>query len=118
MKKEDLKDRIKALLARKRKKTEGKPNIEGVSKPKKLSAKKEKKQEKKPHRPASVSVGAHGGRYIQEPSGHKRYIQEGGLAGRRKFNKSDLAKEMVASFIKSEIHAFVQNYRKEKSRGK
>lgn len=84
-------DRIKHFVKEKlknRKKVEGRPNIEGVSTPKKKKPKKRKEEHVKPQSPASVSIGAHGGRYIQEPSGHKRYVSEGALSGVKRFKKS------------------------------
>jgi hypothetical protein len=110
MPKKDLKERIKETVKRfkHRKKTEGQVNIEGITKPKKHKPKKHKEEKKPRHSPASVSIGAHGGRYIQEPSGHKKYVGEGGLSGRKKFKKSvfesleDIVKKIkVDDFIKS-----------------
>ena len=108
----DLKEKVKETIKRykKRKKVEGQVNIEGVTKPKKKKPKKHKEEKQQRHTPASVSIGAHGGRYVQEPSGHKRYIGEGGLAGRKRFKKSVL--ESLEEVIKkAEISNFIKSFK-------
>ena len=106
----ELKEKIQALVAQKRKRVEGRPNIEGVSKPHKM----------KPHSPGQVSIGAHGGRYVQEPSGHKRYVAEGSLSGVKRFKKSEtIVKSLIEEFVQENgIHEFIENFRKEKARGR
>lgn len=113
--KKELKERIKRKLLehKKRKKTEGQVNIEGVTKPKKKKPKKVKEQESRQGKPGSVSVGAHGGRYVLEPSGHKRYVKEGQLAGTKRYKKS--LKDMVGDVLtKSKIEEFVKSYKEKK----
>lgn len=128
MDKEALKEKIKAVIANKRKKaktrkeTEGRPNIENVSTPQKKKPAKVKEEKKKKHTPGMVSIGAHGGRYIQEASGHKRYVSEGQLAGTKKIKKSlegdlssDPVKGILEDIVKSgEIKEFVSRFKKEK----
>ena len=99
--KDQLKEKIKRKISEhKRKRVEGRPNIEGVSAPKKLKNKKVADQKNKTPKAASVSIGAHGGRYIQEPSGHKRYVAEGSLSGRKKFKKS--IQKVLEDFVKGD----------------
>ena len=99
------KEEAKKILERvKRKKVEGKPNIEGVTRTKKLKPKHVKEQKVKQPGPASVSIGAHGGRFIQEPSGHKRYVKEGQLSGTKRIKKAFdeyFKQDIITNFIKS-----------------
>ena len=127
MDKDKLKEKIKQVIANRRKKSktrkevEGRPNIENVSTPKKKKPNKTKEEHKKAPQPGSVSIGAHGGRYIQEASGHKRYVSEGQLAGSKKFKKSmgdlslDSVKDILEDIVKSgEIREFVTKFKKDK----
>jgi hypothetical protein len=113
--KEKIREKIRSKLRernkKERKKTEGQVNIEGVSKPKKRKPKKVKEQEQKKHKPASVSVGARGGRFIQEASGHKRYVKDGGLAGHKKISKS-LLEELESIVKEDKIKEFVLNFKR------
>ena len=99
--KQQLKEKIKQKISEhKRKRVEGRPNIEGVSAPKKRKPKKVAEHKVKAPQAASVSIGAHGGRYIQEPSGHKRYVSDGSLSGRKKFKKS--IQNVLEAFVKGD----------------
>jgi hypothetical protein len=113
------KEKMRAIIAaaKKRKQVHGRVNIENVSSPKKHKPKKIKQQKKKKVAPAQVSIGTHGGRYIQEPSGHKRYVAEGKLSGVKRFKKS--IKEQLELLIKGEIIAssieeFIKRYKEKK----
>lgn len=111
MDKKELKEKIKRVIgAKKRKHTAGKVNIENVSTPRKNKPKKHKEAKEKKHSPGQVSVGAHGGRYVIEPSGHKRYVKEGNLAGTKRYKKSvkDVVKDVL---VKASATDFVQKYK-------
>ena len=111
--KQKIHEAVQALRAKKRKHTEGKVNIDNVSAPKKHKPKKVKENHSKTPQPGSVSVGAHGGRYIQEPSGHQRYVKEGQLSGSKKYKKS--MQEMVEDeLIKSQAQDFVKSFKSKK----
>ena len=115
---ESKKEKIKRVVAeavkrKKRKETAGKVNIENVSAPKKHKPKKVKEHKGKKHDAAPVSIGAHGGRYIQEPSGHKRYVAEGNLAGKKRLKKS-IHDELGKLVKQAEIEEFVKSFKKEK----
>lgn len=116
-----LREKIRDLVRRKkrardvgqRKQVEGHVNIEGVTKPKHRKPK--EKEQDKVHKlpPASVSIGAHGGRYVQEASGHKRYLQEGTLSNRKKISKS--VADMVAEIaMEDEKRNFLTNFKRKK----
>lgn len=112
---EKVREKLRSRSQKERKRVEGHVNIEGVTKPKHRKPK-EKKQEhgsKRPE-PASVSIGAHGGRYVQEASGHKRYIKEGGLAGKKKIAKSieSIVREIV---LEDDKRDFVTKFKRRKS---
>lgn len=109
---EQLKQKIHEKIReyRKKKQTEGKVNIENVSAPKKHKPKKHKEEHSKAPQPGAVSVGAHGGRYIQEPSGHKRYVAEGQLSGRKRYKKS-LQESIGDILVKSEAEEFVKQFK-------
>lgn len=111
MDKEKIKERIKNVIKEhKRKRVEGKPNIEGVSAPKKHKPKKVKEDGKRKHTPGQVSIGAHGGRYIQEASGHKRYVSEGQLSGVKRFKKS--IQETLEDIVKKgNVQEFVAKFK-------
>jgi hypothetical protein len=116
---EKLKEKVKRKIAeykQKRKNVEGKPNIEGVTTPKKRKPKKQKEEKRRKHTPGMVSIGAHGGRYVQEPSGHKRYVSEGQLSGVKRFKKSsDVVKSILEDVTKQiEIKEFVAKYKEKK----
>lgn len=114
MDKQKLKQKIKQVLAsKKRKNVEGKVNIENVSAPKKHKPKKTEEHKVESHKPGMVSVGQHGGRYVQEPSGHKRYVKEGQLSGVKRYKKSikDLVEEVLK---KSQVEDFVKSFRERK----
>lgn len=86
---EKVRSKLRERSQKERKRVEGHVNIEGVTKPKHRKPKeKAPENESKRPTPASVSIGAHGGRYVQEASGHKRYLKEGTLAGKKKIAKS------------------------------
>lgn len=111
MNKEKLKEKIKQAVARHRKQVEGKPNITGVSSPGKKKPKKVKEHDKKHHSPGQVSIGAHGGRYVQEASGHKRYVNEGELSGVKRFKKS--VQEVLEDIVKKgDIQEFITKFNK------
>lgn len=107
---EKVRQKLRERSQKERKRVEGHVNIEGVTTPKHRKPKeKAPENESKRPAPANVSIGAHGGRYVQEASGHKRYIKEGGLAGKKKITKSiesivreialeDEAKDFVTKF--------------------
>ena len=63
--------------------------------------------------PGGVSIGAHGGRYTQEPSGHKRYIKEGQISGTQSYKKSirNVLKDII---IKSDVNSFVRKFKERK----
>ena len=110
-----LKEKIKEVVSKlkHRKKTEGQVNIEGVTRPKKHKPKEVKQQNKKPHSPGSVSIGAHGGRYVQEPSGHKRYVKEGQVSGTKKYKKS--IQETLEDIVrKGQAEEFVKSFKGKK----
>lgn len=115
--KKDLKQKIhqavQSLKNKKRKQTEGKVNIENVSAPHKKKPKKQKEHHVEAPQPGSVSVGAHGGRFIQEPSGHKRYVKEGQLSGSKKYKKSlqDMVKDVL---IKAQAQDFIKTFKSRK----
>lgn len=115
---EKVRQKIRERSKKDRKRTEGSVNIEGVTKPKQRKPSKEKKQEhsKRPA-PASVSIGAHGGRYVQEASGHKRYLKEGTLAGKKKISKStQTIHDMVAEIaMENEKREFVKQFKRRKT---
>lgn len=116
--KEKIRETVRAKLRernkKERKQTEGGVNIEGVTKPKRRKPKKVKEQEQKKHKPASVSVGARGGRYIQEASGHKRYMKDGGLSGRKKISKS--IQEGIAEIVREDsIREFISKFKRRQS---
>ena len=116
--KEQIREKIRQKLRernkKKRKKTEGAVNIEGVSKPKRLNPKKVKEREQKKQKPALISIGASGGRFIQEPSGHKRYIKEGDLVGHKKISKS--IPELLEAIVKEDkIKQFISNFKRRQS---
>lgn len=116
--KELIRDKVRQKLrersGKERKRVEGRVNIEGVTTPKKQKPKESKHQESKKPAPASVSIGAHGGRYIQEASGHKRYVKEGTLAGKKKIAKSieDMVREIA---LEDEKRNFVKKFKRSKS---
>lgn len=114
MDKQQLKQKIKRVLAsKKRKEVEGRVNIENVSAPKKHKPKKVKEEHSDAPKPGMVSVGAHGGRYVQEPSGHKRYVKEGQLSGVKRYKKS--IRELVGEVLKkSQIEDFVKSFKERK----
>jgi hypothetical protein len=61
-----------------------------------------------------VSVGARGGRYIQEASGHKRYMKDGGLSGRKKISKS--IQEGIAEIVREDsIREFISKFKRRQS---
>ncbi len=111
--KQKVKQRLKEARGKKRKETEGRVNIEGVTSPRKHKPKKVKEEKRKKHQSGAVSIGAHGGRYIQEPSGHKRYVSEGKLSGTKRYAKS--VKDVLSDVIKkSQVTEFVKNYKRRK----
>ena len=113
--KEKLKQKLRERSQKERKQVEGHVNIEGVTTPKRKKPKeKPSENESKRPAPASVSIGAHGGRYIQEASGHKRYVREGQIAGRKKIAKSieDMVREIA---MEDEKRNFVQKFKRRKS---
>lgn len=106
--KEKIKEAVKKL--KQRKKVEGQVNIEGVTKPKKKKPKKQKEHKVEQQAPGAVSIGAHGGRYVQEPSGHKRYVSEGQLAGVKRVKKS--VEEILEDIVKKgNIEEFVKSFK-------
>lgn len=110
-----LKEKIKTIIGKlkHRKKTEGQVNIEGVTKPKKHKPKKVKEGSKKQQSPGSVSIGTHGGRYVQEPSGHKRYIKEGQASGVRSYKKS-IQNTLEDIVRKGQAEEFVKSFKEKK----
>jgi len=114
--KEQIKAVVSKLKAKKRKKTEGKPNIEGVSAPKKKKPSKKKAPKgNKSDKPATIGVGIHGGQYIQEPSDHKRYISHGTAAGHKRIAKSEQVKQILEDIVKkSQINEFIKTYKGKK----
>lgn len=116
MDKKELKEKIKRVIgAKRRKEVAGRVNIENVSRPRKNKPKKVKEAKEKKHSPGQVSVGAHGGRYVVEPSGHKRYVKEGNLAGTKRYKKSvkDSIKDVL---IKASANDFVQKYKQRRDK--
>lgn len=118
--KEKIREAVRAKLRERsqkdRKRVEGHVNIEGVTHPKhKKPKEKAPENESKRPTPASVSIGAHGGRYVQEASGHKRYIKEGGLAGKKKIAKSvqDMVGEIV---LEDQARDFITKFKRRKSK--
>ena len=111
---EAVRSKLRENSQKKRKQTEGHVNIEGVSKPKRAKPKKTKQGEGKKPGAASVSVGAHGGQFIQEASGHKRYVKPGGLSGHKKIAKSmeEVLKEIV---LEDQAREFVDKFKRRKS---
>lgn len=100
------KQKIKSLVQKlkNRKKVSGKVNIENVSSPKKEKPKHVKQEHVDVSQPGSVSIGSHGGKFIQEASGHKRYVKEGSLSGTKKLRKSlkeEVQKIVTENFIKA-----------------
>ena len=113
---EKVRQKLRERSQKERKQVEGRVNIEGVTQPKRKKPKDgvpERREPKKPA-PASVSIGAHGGRYVQEASGHKRYLKEGNLAGRRKVAKSveSMVREIV---LEDQRRDFLTKYKRRKS---
>lgn len=110
---EAVRSKLRERSQKKRKKTEGHVNIAGVKKPKKHNPKAKKQETKAPAKPASVSVGAHGGQYVLEPSGHKKYIAHGSAAGRKKIAKSmeETIKEIV---LEDRVREFVDKFKRNK----
>lgn len=111
---EKVREKLRERSQKDRKQVEGRVNIEGVTRPKhKKPKEKAPENESKRPTPASVSIGAHGGRYVQEASGHKRYIKEGGLAGKKKIAKSieSIVNEIV---IEDQAKEFVTKFKKRK----
>jgi len=114
----NLKEKIKEKIAevKRRKHMLGHVNITGVTHSKKVKPKKKKEEQKHEHRPGSVSIGAHGGRYIQEPSGHKRYVKEGQLSGVKRFKKS--VRETLEDIVKADrLESFIQDFKKRNKNG-
>lgn len=113
---EKVRQKLRERSQKQRKEVEGRVNIEGVTRPKhKKPKEKAPENESKRPTPASVSIGAHGGRFVQEASGHKRYIKEGGLSGKKKISK---AIESIVHEIAMEDEAldFVKKFKRRKSR--
>lgn len=111
---EKVREKLRERSQKDRKQVEGHVNIEGVTKPKHKKPKEKKQEESKKPTPANVSIGAHGGRFVQEASGHKRYIKEGGLSGKKKIKKS--VEDMVAEIVlEDQAKEFVTKFKKRKS---
>jgi len=113
---EAVRSKLRERAQKERKRVEGHVNIEGVTKPKHRKPKENKpKNESKRPSPANVSIGAHGGRYVQEASGHKRYLKEGTLSGKKKIAKSTV-QDMVAEIaMEDERRNFINKFKRRKS---
>ncbi len=111
---EKVRQKLRERSQKRRKQVEGRVNIEGVTTPKRKKPKEKTHAESKKPAPASVSIGAHGGRYVQEASGHKRYLKDGSIAGRKKIAKSveDMVREIALEDQKRE---FVTKFKRRKS---
>jgi len=113
---EKVRQKVRERSGKRRKQVEGRVNIEGVTTPKRKKPK-EKKNDRKQKRPspASVSIGAHGGRYVQEASGHKRYLKDGTLSGKKKIAKSSIHDIVAEIADESQIREFVNKFKRRKS---
>lgn len=111
---EKVRQKLRERSQKQRKRVEGHVNIEGVTTPKRKKPKEKEEHESKRPAPASVSIGAHGGRYIQEASGHKRYMKEGNIAGRKKIAKAieDMVQEIA---LENEKRNFIEKFKRRKS---
>lgn len=111
---EKVRQKLRERSQKKRKEVLGRVNIEGVSAPKHKKPKEKKQEEVKRPTPANVSIGAHGGRYIQEASGHKKYVKEGNIAGRARISKSieDMVREIA---LEDEKRNFISKFKRRKS---
>lgn len=111
---EKVRSKLRERSQKERKQVEGRVNIEGVTTPKHKKPKEKKQEHSKKPAPASVSIGAHGGRYIQEASGHKRYVKEGNIAGKKKIAKSieDMVREIA---LEDEKRDFVKKFKRRRS---
>ena len=112
---EKVRQKLRERSKKERKQTEGRVNIEGVTSPKHKKPKEKKQEHSKRPEPASVSIGAHGGRYIQEASGHKRYLKEGTIAGRKKIAKSVHAMLQEIAAERSDTREFVNMFKRRKN---
>lgn len=110
---EKLKEKIRQKISevKRKKKMLGHVAITGVTQPKKHKPKKKKEDSKKQHQPGSVSIGPQGGRYVQEASGHKRYVKEGKLSGVKRFKKS-IPEALQDIVLAGEIDNFIQQFKR------
>lgn len=118
---EKVRQKLRERSQKDRKRVEGRVNIEGVTTPKHRKPKEvnHDHEHKKPS-PASVSIGAHGGRYIQEASGHKRYVKEGNISGKKKIAKSSAGTAHIEDMVReialeNEKRDFVTKFKRRKS---
>lgn len=111
---EKVREKLRERAHKERKQVEGRVNIEGVTTPKRKKPQEKKQETSKKPEPASVSIGAHGGRYVQEASGHKRYLKEGNIAGKKKIAKSveDMINEIV---IEDQARDFIKKFKRRKT---
>lgn len=110
---EKVRQKLRSRSQKERKQVEGHVNIEGVTAPKRKKPKEKKQDESKKPQPANVSIGAHGGRFIQEASGHKKYIKEGNASGNKKIAKSieDMVREIS---IENDKQDFINRFKRRK----